>query len=60
MKNLDNSDSKKVEQNNKNKQSSKVGSLEYTTEQLMNGMNGIQEAYLTNMDDDDEKETPNK
>ncbi|MBK5443468.1 hypothetical protein ACFWDG_02715 [Peribacillus sp. NPDC060186] len=57
---MDNSDSKKVEQNNKNKQSSKVGSLEYTTEQLMNGMNGIQEAYLTNMDDDDEKETPNK
>ncbi|MET3319536.1 UNVERIFIED_ORG: hypothetical protein ABIC97_002632 [Peribacillus simplex] len=57
---MDNSDSKKVEQNNKNKQSSKVGSLEYTTEQPMNGMNGIQEAYLTNMDDDDEKETPNK
>ncbi|MGG0287591.1 hypothetical protein ABEY41_21290 [Peribacillus butanolivorans] len=57
---MDHSDSKKVEQNNKNRQSSKVGSLEYTTEQLMNGMNGIQEAYLTNMDDDDEKETPNK
>ncbi|MFF2287888.1 hypothetical protein [Peribacillus butanolivorans] len=56
---MDNSDSKKAEQNNK-KQGSKVGNLEYTTEQLMNGMNGIQEAYLTNMDDDDEKETPNK
>ncbi|MGE7768213.1 hypothetical protein [Peribacillus sp. NPDC096540] len=57
---MDNSDSKKVEQNNKNKHGSKVGNLEYTTEQLMNGMNGIQEAYLTNMDDGDEKETPNK
>ncbi|MGE7758373.1 hypothetical protein [Peribacillus sp. NPDC097895] len=53
------SESKMIEDNNDKKHNKLVGSMEYTKEQLMEGMNGISEAYLKNSEEGT-SETPDK
>lgn len=57
------SDSTNEEKNKREK--NLVGGIDYTTEQLLNGMNGITEIYSRNseekeMEDESENETPAK
>lgn len=55
------SDSTNEEKNKREK--NLVGGIDYTTEQLLNGMNGITEIYSRNneeIEDENENETPTK
>lgn len=59
VKNVADSESKFVEENNDKRQNKLVGSMDYTKEQLLEGMNGISEVYLKNSEEGT-LETPDK